>query len=606
MAPFGFTYGGSYTSQAPNAADLLCMNLYVESMEGNPTVSKTVLYPTPGLLLFCDFGDTPIRGEITVNDRTFVVAGSRLYEVDSTGTKTELGVLANDSKVVSMAAGTTQILIASAGFGFVFNFATNEFTALVAGTLLGAISFVGYCDGYFIALLSNSNQFQISLLLDATVWDALDTAKVSVFIGNVLSMIVDHREIWFYGERQTQVYQNTGNADFPFEVVTPGFIEAGIFAPQSMVQLDNSLFWLGGDNRGAGVGWRANGYTPTRVSNHAVEFAWQGYLRTYGPTGLSTAVAYSYQDQGHSFWVIYFPVPNKTWVYDVATGFWHERGAWLTQNAVFTAHRSQVHTFNFGKHLVGDWGSGKVYEMSIAYFKDDGQLIRRVRRAPQNNREQKYMFDSQLEIYLESGIGADPPLVGPNDDPYHFILADETGQLWSINIDDINSPLATPANTLDGTITATPVDEGEVVRMFFNDIEMVDQSWELVIDLTIPMKLKTVAVDFDPSYTYKYAMSSLPSFYATSMQVWNGQLQTDGPVPHYRDPEIILRWSDDGGHTWSNEQARGVGQVGHYSKRVIWRRLGRHRGRIYEASMSDPIPYRLVDAFIETSMGTGA
>ena len=342
---------------------------------------------------------------------------------------------------------------------------------------------------FSLRLIANSNQFQWSTPLDATMWDALDTTRVSVFAGNVLSMFADHNELWFWGERQSQPYALTGSANV-FDIIPGGFIEAGIYAPNSPVRLDNSIFWLGGDERGAGVVWRANGYTPNRVSNHAIEFALQGYLTTYGSTGLSTAVGYSYQDQGHGFYVLYFPLPSATWVYDVATGMWHQRGYWNATNGIFTAHHSQNHTFNFGKHLVGDWSSGKVYDMNIAYYDDAGNPIRRVRRTRHASSDQSYVFFKTLQIYAETGVGPQPPL-------------------------------------------------------------------------------------------------------------------TDG-AGNPRDPMINLRWSNDGGKTWANEISVGIGQAGNYNQRVMFRRLGRGRARVWEVSASDPVPYRLIGAFLDFSAGEGA
>ena len=39
-------------------------------------------------------------------------------------------------------------------------------------------------------------------------------------------------------------------------------------------------------------------------------------------------------------------------------------------------------------------------------------------------------------------------------------------------------------------------------------------------------------------------------------------------------PQYMLRWSDDGGHTWSNEHWRSGGGYGEYGTRVRWLRLG--------------------------------
>jgi len=70
------------------------------------------------------------------------------------------------------------------------------------------------------------------------------------------------------------------------------------------------------------------------------------------------------------------------------------------------------------------------------------------------------------------------------------------------------------------------------------------------------------------------------------------------------DPQVMLRWSDDGGNTWSNEHWRSAGKRGQYRTRVLWNRLGSSRDRIYEVAMSDPVPWKLVDAFIRMTVGT--
>ena len=66
------------------------------------------------------------------------------------------------------------------------------------------------------------------------------------------------------------------------------------------------------------------------------------------------------------------------------------------------------------------------------------------------------------------------------------------------------------------------------------------------------------------------------------------------------DPQLMLRWSDDGGHQWSNEHWVTAGALGTYRTRAIWRRLGNSRGRIYEVSGSDPVLVALIEADVET------
>lgn len=487
MAKFGFI-GPTYQSQSPNVAAQLCMNWYVESVEV-PENEPIVLYPTPGLSQYTSTG-AKTRGSVEINDRAFMVGSGNFDEIPSVaGATTNRGTVDDDGNPVSMSSNGVEVLIASAGVLYLLNLATNAFSAVAAMAGVN-VSCVDFCDGYFIALIADTNTFRISGLFDGTTWDPLDEAVVSVFAGNLIGMKVDHREIWVWGKLAATVYFNTGNADFPFGVnPSASVIEGGLAAKDTTVKLDNTLFWLGRDTRGRGVAWRASGYTPTRVSNHAFEFAISQYA------DIQNAVGYGYQDQGHSFYVLYFPTaivrPDKTtsatWVYDVATGLWHQRGFWLVTRAEYEAHHTWNHVFAFNKHLVGDWTTGILYEMSIDFVDDNGDLIRRARRATHISDEQKWAFHSQMQVYLESGLGPSPPL-------------------------------------LDGAGNARP-------------------------------------------------------------------------------PIVNLRWSDDGAHTWSDDLAEGAGQSGEYDNRVMWRRLGRSRDRVYEVNVSDPIPWRLVDAYLEVTGG---
>ena len=62
------------------------------------------------------------------------------------------------------------------------------------------------------------------------------------------------------------------------------------------------------------------------------------------------------------------------------------------------------------------------------------------------------------------------------------------------------------------------------------------------------------------------------------------------------DPQIMLRWSDDGGNTWSNEKWRNLGKKGEYKNRVRWTKLGKTRERIFELSITDPVYASIIAA----------
>ena len=94
-------------------------------------------------------------------------------------------------------------------------------------------------------------------------------------------------------------------------------------------------------------------------------------------------------------------------------------------------------------------------------------------------------------------------------------------------------------------------------------------------------------------------MSTIPSFYDSGLQVDQTGVVTAAPgQPHLRPAQLQLRWSDDGGHNWSNPYNASLGLTGETTARALWRRLGKSRNRVYEVVCSDPVAVRLVNAFV--------
>ena len=69
------------------------------------------------------------------------------------------------------------------------------------------------------------------------------------------------------------------------------------------------------------------------------------------------------------------------------------------------------------------------------------------------------------------------------------------------------------------------------------------------------------------------------------------------------DPQAMLDWSDDGGHTWSNEHWASIGAIGNYRTRAIWRRLGSSRDRVFRLTITDPVKTVILGAHLEAAAG---
>jgi len=469
--------GASYVARSVNAADNRLVNLFPEATaDGGKTAG--FFNRTPGLKFQQTIGTGPIRAlwaHQTNGSDFYVVSGTEFYKVTGlTATPTKLGDVTGTGQV-SIADNGTQIFLACNPDGFIYNEVTNVFAKITDPDFTGAVT-VGYLDGYFVYNEPNSQKIWVTQLLDGTSVNPLDFASAEGSPDGLVAVNINHREAWLFGTDSVEVWYDAGLADFPLTQIQGAFNEIGCVATFSIAKLDNALFWLGTDARGQGIVYRANGYTGVRVSTHAIEYA----IAQYG--NISDAVAYTYQQEGHAFYVLTFPTGNATWVYDVSTQSWHERAGWNTSLGQFTRHRSNCQCNFGGNTVVGDYENGNIYTLDLSVYADNGGIqkwLRSWRALPTGTNNLRRSSQHSLQLDCESGTGL---------------------------------------NTGQGS-----------------------------------------------------------------------------------DPEIMLRWSDDGGHTWSNEHLSKMGKIGQYYRRVFWRKLGmtlKLRDRVYEISQTDPVKAVIVGAEI--------
>jgi hypothetical protein len=76
------------------------------------------------------------------------------------------------------------------------------------------------------------------------------------------------------------------------------------------------------------------------------------------------------------------------------------------------------------------------------------------------------------------------------------------------------------------------------------------------------------------------------------------------PTGQGSDPVVTVRLSRDGGKTWGEPVAMRAGKLGAYTTRVVARRLGQARDAVFEVTVSDPVAWALVQAWLELEPGT--
>ena len=334
---------------------------------------------------------------------------------------------------------------------------------------------VDITDNYFVYNKPDSQLWAASDLL-SPITDPLSFASKDGSPDDLVSIIVDRREVYLLGEMSSEVWINSGAVPFPFTRIPGTSTQQGIAAQYSMSRMGNSFAYVSKNNRGEAMIVRMNGYFPERISTHAVE-------TTLVNQNVSDAIAWTYQLEGHEVYVVTFPsigANGLTWAFDNTTGLWHK---WLYRNNQneYERHRGNCCAFFNQQVLVGDYENGKIYQLGRNYYTDDGQPIRRIRRAPHITSDLQRQYFHELQIQFQPGVGL------------------STGQ-------------------------------GD-------------------------------------------------------------------------DPQAMLRWSNDGGSTWSNEYWTTIGKQGKYLNRAIWRRLGFSRDKVFEVSISDPVKAVIISANLKAEAG---
>jgi hypothetical protein len=561
--------GSSYVVRSVNAADNRLVNLYPEVIpEGGK--EPAYLQRCPGIALKATVGTGPIRGLWSLKNFLYVVSGDKLYKLNQSflpvdGEEGEVllengffVLLENGGTIllepppeeyvgivsgtgpVSIADNGTQIFIAANPDGYIYNTDTGVFQQITDEDFPGAVT-VGYLDGYFVFNEPNSQRVWVTQLLDGLSIDPLDFASAEGSPDGLVSLIIDHREAWLFGTDSVEVWYNSGDPDFPLTRIQGAYNEIGCIAPYSVAKMDNSVFWLGADARGQGIVYRAQGYQAVRISTHAVEYAIQGY------GNLADAVAYTYQQDGHTFYVLNFTDADTTWVFDAATGAWHERAGF--RNGDFKRHRGNCHARFNGDPIVGDYQNGRLYAFNLDVYADAGHTqkwLRSWRALPTGANNLNRTAHHSLQIDCETGVGL--PGVDAFDNP---------------------TEITTETQVIINTETGAPQLAANLGTNVPQDIET--QTCNNIL-----------GVVQDPGLSL--AIETSPVVGA--------------------NPQLMLRWSDDGGHTWNGERTVSMGRVGQYGTRAIFRRLGmtnKLRDRVYEISGTDPVKVAIMGAELQLS-----
>lgn len=403
--------GGYYQARSLIANAQRCVNLYPEKNPEDAPFPYTQ-YPTPGLTKLYQANGSIWRGLYFTSTGILIgVLDNQVFKINPDYSTTLLGTITSRTTPVSIFENGFTAVIGDGVGGWSLDLTSLAFGPVVdpTGSFVGTTG-VDYIDTFFLFNQPGSRNFYSSLS-NSLDFDPLFIAAKTGQPDLLQRVVVVHREFLLIGVRTTEVWYDAGNANFPFAIVPGVFIEQGTQAPWSPAKHDLQVCWLTQARDGERSVVMYSDYAVKAVTTFAVANQLQQY------SGVTDAVGFSYKQADHVFYVLNFPTANKTWVFDMNEGLWHERSSIDPVSGQENRWRVNCAVLAYNGDLVGgDYQNGKLYRLDPANPLEDATPIVRRRGLPHITNEGKYLVHDRLRLDIETGT-ASP--VGPTTNVFN-------------------------------------------------------------------------------------------------------------------------------------------------------------------------------------------
>jgi hypothetical protein len=392
--------GGTNRSKAVQVNNQSTVNL-VNAVKGDGAKAPVVLESVAGMTEAGSAGNGPCKSSRLVNWQgdLYGVFGTQLVRISTTTGAAVVGTLGASSARAVIARGRDYLMLVDGVSGYTWNgttFATiadADFPDAGAG---GRPTHCAYLDGFFIVNDAETDNFYISAVEDPTSWNALDFEAASAAPDNALAFCTAFSMVYILGDETTQLYYNSGNADFPFAAITSATQEYGILAPDSLAESDDGVFFLATTPEGGRFVVQMIGQSAKIVTGDDQD----DILADVEEPEL--AYGFIFQQHGISFYALQLDDGDLTLVYNITAGVWEER-----QLQDGSGWRASGHGILAGVNIVGSRLSASFYELRPDVYDDAGEELIRRRVTRIYHKDGMLLDWHQVVIDIEAGVGND-------------------------------------------------------------------------------------------------------------------------------------------------------------------------------------------------------
>lgn len=440
-------YGSAYNSVGRE----ICENYYLESGGSATAKAQAFFIKIPGLRRwFEQTNSNACRGHFTAsNGRVFGVYGQFVYELAANATRTLRITLTTYTGPVGMTENGDYLLLVDGARGWTLKFADGTVEMIDPnadgdeGFPNGATHAI-CIDTYFLVNDPRTNRYNWSNpqyvgrtsagLAGNGHWNGQNVNRKIAKTDNIVALCDCQNMVWLFGERSIEVHYDAG-ADATATVGFAGvwkryesaIVEVGCSAKYSPARYANDVFWIGSDLSGTMGVFSNEGFAPKRISTRGIEQIMARMSTTDDALGMT------FSEQGHAFYLLHFPAGDRTLVFDITTGKWHERTYLFRETGTTHRWRGTFVTSAFGGLLWGDNSGDAVYTSDQLYYVNDNptgsgvNYIKTVKTTPIGFQNGAYVgYNAVQPIFAQGfglpqntseGVGLDPQvLIAYSDD----------------------------------------------------------------------------------------------------------------------------------------------------------------------------------------------
>lgn len=436
---------GAYTGRSKDSAYEQLINLYPEKVETEQGKVKYILVGTPGTApAFPAVALTGVcRGMYTASTGTlYAVVGDGLYIIPDVELQPaiKIGTIINGASSVNMVDDGRYLSIADGSELYVLTMATPELgfaTPLNSIARPNSVAFIGghtLCNNTWkdpaVAFPPTNNLVYYSELYNSTNWSATGVgANFFSAEGNVDAVVNIKRtgdSIFLFGSRSYEVHMLSGNDDKPFSRVGGSLTDIGCYAYASPAVIGENVFWLGITAHGGLSVYMNQGYDAVRISNSGLEYI-------LGTIDCSDAIGWTYEQEGHRFYILTMRGTGFTYAYDMSTASWFRIASRIKNTDTYTVWEPIFATSRGSTTYVGSNLTSDIMKLSSLYYTEsDGRPIKREWTYPFIWNDLLNVRHVTFEVMMECGVG----LVDNNADGYNpqimMTYSDNGARTWSI------------------------------------------------------------------------------------------------------------------------------------------------------------------------------